>query len=225
MTMRATHTRREPAAEPVKPPPATPMTRSQKTITLCLWGLLLFTMVGVVAAKFVVPRLAQPSAPAVMFPAGRFALVDQNSAPFSSDALRGKPYLASFMFTKCGGICPRMNGVVRTLQADLPADYHFVSITVDPANDDAKALKAYAKLMGADEARWHFLTGELPQLQQAALDMKLPNKDWPAAHSDRLVLVDADGNVRGTYHVREPDDVKKLVADAKAVARLNGGRS
>jgi protein SCO1/2 len=195
------------------------MSKSQRVITLCLWAALLLTMVGVVAAKFVVPRLSRAEPPPVLYAAEPYALVDQNNAPFLSGSLRGRPYVASFMFTKCNGVCPRMNGVVRSLQADLPAAVHFVSFTVDPANDDAKTLKAYAATMGADESRWHFLTGELKQLEAAALGMKAPNKDWPAAHWDRLVLVDADGNIRGYYHCREEAEIKKLTEDAKLLAK------
>ena len=195
------------------------MSKTQKYITLSLWAVLLLTMVGVMAAKFVVPHLARAEPPPVMYPADPYALVDQNSTAFTSGSLRGHPYVASFMFTKCNGVCPRMNGVVRSLQAELPAAVHFVSITVDPANDDAKALKAYAATMGADESRWHFLTGDQKQLEATALGMKVPNKDWPGAHSDRLVLVDGDGNIRGYYHCREDAEVKKLVQDAKTLAK------
>jgi hypothetical protein len=34
-----------------------------------------------------------------------------------------------------------------------------------------------------------------------------------------LILVDADGNVRGTYLSTEGDAMKKLIADAQAVAK------
>lgn len=196
------------------------MTKPVKIFTLCLWAVLLFTMVGVVAAKYVLPLILKAPAPEVMFPAEPYTLIDQNGASFSSATLQGRPYIASFMFTKCNGICPKMNLVIKGLQNDLSKAYHFVSITVDPANDDANALKAYAGAIGADETRWHFLTGDLATLQATALGMKQPNKDWPASHSDRLVLVDADGNIRGTYHTREAADIKKLIADAKAVADI-----
>jgi protein SCO1/2 len=201
------------------------MSKGQRIVTLCLWGLLLLTMVGVVTAKLLIPHLTKAEPPAAMFPAAQFSLVDQNGATFSSDTLRGKPYIASFMFTKCAGVCPKMNGEIARLQRELPPEYQFVSFTTDPANDDAKTLKAYGQALGADESRWHFLTGPLPQLQEAAAGMKVTNKDWPAGHTDRLILVDPQGNIRGTYHAREPDDLKQLVKDAGALSSTGAGAS
>jgi cytochrome oxidase Cu insertion factor (SCO1/SenC/PrrC family) len=41
----------------------------------------------------------------------------------------------------------------------------------------------------------------------------------PITHSDRFVLVDRDGRIRGYYHGNDPDDLRRLAADAAALAR------
>ena len=202
------------------------MNKTQRILTTCLWGVLLLTMVGVVTAKFIVPRLTKVPAPEALYPAATFTLTDQTGAAFSSDALRGKPYVASFMFTSCNGICPRMNGVMARLQRELPAQVQLVSFTVDPETDTPAKLKEYAQNLKADPNRWHFLTStDKSKLVEAAKGMKLTFVDWPASHSDRIVLVDAAGQVRGTpFKSTDDAEVEKLVAAAKAVAAEGGRR-
>jgi protein SCO1/2 len=200
------------------------MGKSQKIITLCLWSLLLLTMVGVVAAKFVLPHLNKADPPPVLYSAGAYTgLVDQDGAPFSSQSLVGKPYVASFMFTSCNSVCPRMNSEMQKLQKELPANFQLVSVTVDPETDTPAKLKAYGQNLGADFSRWHMLTGDKDKLLDAAKQLKLPYMDWPAGHSDRILLIDAAGNVRGAYKSTDDAEIAKLLKEAKAIA--DGGRS
>jgi protein SCO1/2 len=199
------------------------MGKSQKIISVCLWGLLLLTMVGVVAAKFVWPRLGKSEPPPTLFTAGQYGgLIDQDGAPFSSQSMKGKPYLACFMFTSCNSICPRMNAEMVKLQKELPRDIEMVSFTVDPETDTPAKLKTYSQAMGADNARWHFITGDKDKLLDAAKKLNLPYMDWPAKHSDRILLIDATGNVRGAYKSTDDEELAKLLKDAKAIARQDG---
>jgi cytochrome oxidase Cu insertion factor (SCO1/SenC/PrrC family) len=41
-------------------------------------------------------------------------------------------------------------------------------------------------------------------------------------HSDRFVLVDADGNIRGYYHGMDADAVPKLLRDLEAIQPKRG---
>src|SRR3712207_1612544 len=117
------------------------MGKGQKIITAALWGVLVLAMVGVAAAKFLLPRggskpadvsvhAPQPHPTAelgVLFKAARFALTDQDGKDFSSGDLRGRPYVAAFIFTQCAGVCPRMTTTMAGLQKQLPTDVHLVS--------------------------------------------------------------------------------------------------
>ena len=201
------------------------MSRGQKVITFALWGLLFAAMAFVVAMKFW-PRHKASDLP-VLWPAAEFSLVDQDGRAFSTQDLRGRPWVAGYVFTNCSGLCPRLTATMAQLQKQMPADVHLVSFSVDPENDKPEVLKKYAGTYGADESRWHFLTGPKDKVVQLVADMKMPygetkNADEPILHSDKLTLIDADGNVREHYDSKDPEKLKKLAADAEALAREAG---
>ena len=207
------------------------MSRSQKVITFALWGLLFAAMAFVVAMKFW-PR-HEPSNLPVLWPAAQFSLVDQDGKAFSSQELRGRPWVAGYVFTNCAGLCPRLTATMAQLQKQVPADVHLVSFSVDPENDKPEVLKKYAATYKADESRWHFLTGPKDKVIELVGDMKMPygeskNPAEPILHSDKLTLIDADGNVREHYDSKDPEKLKQLAADAEALARearsAGGGR-
>ena len=197
------------------------MGRGQKVITITLWSVLIAAMVGVVVGKLMMPR--PPAGPEVLYPGAEFTLTDQDNRPLSSKELRGRPYIAAFIFTTCGDVCPRMTSRMVELQPKLPPAVQLVSFTVNPEHDTPEVLKQYAKDWKADDSRWHFLTGPSDRIYDAAAGMKIAAKPAegtnPIIHSERLILVDAEGNVRGTYLSTEDEAVKKLIGDARAVAK------
>lgn len=96
-----------------------------------------------------------------------FALRDQAGAPFTEEALDGRFTVATFIFTRCPlpEFCPLMVKRLRALQTalleepTLAARTRLLSITLDPAFDTPEVLHAYGTAMGADFARWSFVTG------------------------------------------------------------------
>jgi cytochrome oxidase Cu insertion factor (SCO1/SenC/PrrC family) len=80
------------------------MGKAQRIITITLWSVLIAAMVGMVLGKLLMPRPS--NAPAVLYPGAEFTLTDQDNKPFSSKDLRGRPYVAAFIFTTCGS-CSR----------------------------------------------------------------------------------------------------------------------
>ncbi len=96
----------------------------------------------------------------VLFDAPKFALTDQNAKPFSNDQLHGKIWVADFIFTQCNSLCPLMTQNMANFQKkSAGSGVQMVSFSVDPENDTPPILKDYAAKNGADESRWHFLTG------------------------------------------------------------------
>lgn len=147
-----------------------------------------------------------------------FVLTAQTGEEFRSGSLKGKVWVADFIFTNCTGPCPRMSSQMRQVQRaanDLP-DVRLVSFTVDPARDTPEVLAAYARRFRAEPDRWYFLTGPreiLHQLKREAF--KLGEVDGSLNHSTYFVLVDQQSRVRGYYGTSEGKSLQQLVADVK----------
>jgi protein SCO1/2 len=157
-----------------------------------------------------------------------FTLTDQTGAPFSSaSALKGVDWIADFIYTTCPGPCPRMSSQMHQVQTGLsdidPASaskIRLVSFTVDPAHDTPPVLADYARHFGAKPGVWFFLTGPQDTLQHLSRDaFLLGDVNASLEHSTRFVLVDRKSRVRGYYLTEEPDAIKRLIADTKALQR------
>jgi protein SCO1/2 len=204
------------------------MDRKHRIITTVLWSVLVVSMLGVIGtgllAKF------RPDPLPVYYDAPAFALTDQDGRPFGSDDLKGRVWVADFIFTTCPGACPKMTMKMSGLQKAIPErEVHFVSFTVDPERDTPPVLKQYSQNYDADPNRWHFLTGEKEKLFDAAAGMKLTAA--PAGqfgpeivHAEKFLLVDGAGRVRGVYDSGDEQSLKKLAADAALLADRQAGR-
>jgi protein SCO1 len=143
----------------------------------------------------------------------------------------GKVWIANFMFTRCHGPCPVNSGKMQVLQQRLPSDILLASFTVDPAYDQAKALRAYAKKFRAQPGRWMFLTAKdeetlIPLFKDTFRTAYKPNPDaacgFETYHSGKFFLIDGKGAIRGTYASEDNAQMARLEADAKA---LSGAKS
>ena len=200
------------------------MNPRRRTITLILWATLVVAMVGAVVGQFLVPKPASDLKE--LFPAATFSLTDQEGHTFASAQLHGSPWIADFIFTSCAGTCPLMSHKMAELQQELPARVKLVSFSVDPQHDTPSILSQYAAALKADGSRWHFLTGTMDQMFQAAADMKISakpaEKNEGILHSNKFVLVNSRGNIVGYYDSTSGEQMKKLVSDAKELARQSG---
>jgi protein SCO1/2 len=155
-----------------------------------------------------------------------FTLVDQHDQSVTLDALRGHPWVASFIFTRCAGPCPVMTAKMSQLQKTLPTDVRLVSVSVDPTNDTPTVLKTYAAKFNADDARWRFLTigpeqdaAAVYTLARAMLVTALPaDSDNPIIHSEKFILVDGEGNIRAYYDSNDSKQMAQLKSDAAELA-------
>jgi len=150
-----------------------------------------------------------------------FQLTAQTGQTFDGDQeLRGKLWVADFIYTTCPGPCPRMTSQMHRLQQGVDKTVDLVSFTVDPARDTPDALAAYAKLYHAAPENWFFLTGPSATLQLLDKNVfKLGDVDSSLQHSTRFVLVDAHMQIRGYYDSSEPDVIAHLLADIHALEK------
>ena len=148
-----------------------------------------------------------------------FQFHDQDDKPMTLESLRGSPWVADFIFTRCPGSCPMMTGMMAAMQKSLPPQVKFVSFSVDPEHDTPAVLKGYAQTYSADESRWKFLTGDQDAIMAQARGMLLTalpaTADQPIIHDGRFLLIDGQGRIRGAYHSNDARELAGLERDAK----------
>ena len=144
-----------------------------------------------------------------------YELINEHGRPFGSKNLKGKVYLASFAFTSCPMTCPKLMKKLQIVQKrakGLGTHFAMATFTVDPENDTPAVLNRYAREIKANPFVWSFLTvkGEDKEKLRSLLikGFKVPMGDhesledsslYDIAHSNRLVLIDKEGQVRGYY--------------------------
>ncbi len=134
-----------------------------------------------------------------------FQFQDETGQSVGVQQLRGKVWVANFIFTSCAGTCPILTQKMRGLDADLPSELpvRFVSFTVDPQTDTLERLSTYRKQQQAVSSRWFFLRSSEPDTRKLLLEGfrvafdKQEGDDF--IHSEKFALVDQDLHVRGYY--------------------------
>lgn len=157
---------------------------------------------------------APKSADDLDWPVPPFVLTERSGRRVTNADLRGKAWVASFVFTRCSGPCPALTATVAKLQEELKGvpDVRFVTFTVDPDRDTPDELKKYAERFGADPERWLFLTGPEKELHALAtggfklLAAKKPNGDPGDEfdHSTKLAVVDKGGVIHRVFDGMTP---------------------
>lgn len=139
-----------------------------------------------------------------------FSLDERNGETFDSKSMQGKVWVASFFFSNCPGSCLRLNQALADLHTDEEfSEVKLLSITCDPDNDSLEVLRNYADRFQADPVRWLFCRGEMPYIQQIGTDvLKISVKKQ--THSDRAVIVDRSGLVRGRFVLTDPNQLAML---------------
>ena len=143
-----------------------------------------------------------------------FSLTERNGDRVTLADLRGKVWIADFIYTSCTDTCPLQTGMMAKLQEEYRAkpEVQLVSVTVDPERDTPQILSLYATRHQADVKRWFFLTGQRDRIIRLIQDgfhlsvAALPNGSEPSGiipHSPRFVLIDKDARIRGYYDSRE----------------------
>jgi protein SCO1/2 len=151
-----------------------------------------------------------------------FRLTGSDGRPFSSRDMRGRIWVVDFIYTTCQAACPRMSREMTKVQEALGNDdsVRLVSISVDPEHDTPPVLAAFGKRYKARPGRWFFLTGNkqvVRRLQrEASIDMDPQLLEQ--SHNKCFILVDAHGNIRGSYE-SDPPETAQLLADIRMLQR------
>jgi protein SCO1/2 len=175
-----------------------------------------------VAGAFLSPRADQILRvnPDLTVPA--FSLIDQEGRAVSDQSLRGKVWVAAFFLSRCSDSCPMLTARMKSLQATLDSRAMLVLFTMDPAHDTQEVLDDYAKKIGVDADRWRLLSGDRAQIVNLAAALRPDGRSTAAenlSHSDRLVLIDANGIVKASFDAKNPQDLERLRLESLALNR------
>ncbi|MEK4229377.1 SCO family protein [Solibacillus sp. FSL H8-0538] len=133
-----------------------------------------------------------------------FTVTDHRGEEVSLESLKGKPWLAMFIFTNCTTICSPMTYNMTEIQKELidrdVEDYNIVAFSVDPANDTPEVLTEYlSRYTVPDESKWHLLTGyDQKFIEQFSVKsfkslVRAIEGDDQVMHANTFFLVDEQG--------------------------------
>ena len=142
-------------------------------------------------------------------PLEHFQLTQSTGEQFDSRQLEGQVWIANFFYSSCPSVCLQENIKVQELNNEFGhRGVRFVSITVDPENDTPTRLADYAQRFNADTKQWAFLTGKFDYVKRVGEDIF--HMPVTRSHSERLIVVDRGGEVRGAFHFKNPIDMQDL---------------
>ena len=158
-----------------------------------------------------------------------FQLKNQLGKTVGWKDIGAKIVVANFFFTSCPTICPRITTNMKRLQdginnsrkvGDKQAEFiHFLSFSVDPERDSVRALKGWADRFQINPYNWWLLTGPKKEIYDLSIEhMKLGLVDGKGIdtgffHTDFMVLIDRNRNIRGYYHGLDSSGVAQLSRD------------
>ncbi|EGQ19272.1 SCO1 family electron transport protein [Sporosarcina newyorkensis 2681] len=137
-----------------------------------------------------------------------FSFTNQEGEEFGLDDLKGKVWIADFVFTNCTTVCLPMMANMAELQGKLEEEdlsVELVSFSVDPVIDTPEVLKEYAGNFNADLSNWNLLTG---YSQKTIKDFALksfktiavkPDTGDQVVHGTSFYLINKEGTVMKDY--------------------------
>jgi len=159
-----------------------------------------------------------------------FVMTTQMGESLSSGDLEGRVYVASFIYTRCSVVCPRLVQSLKEVTAAIgDPRLTILSFSVTPDQDPPEVLAEFGRERGIVSARWKLLTGDQAAIYDLARssffadDGRLSGTgiENEFLHTEKLVLVDQHGKIRGVYNGSQRFDVEHLISDA---GRLLKGR-
>ena len=145
-------------------------------------------------AELAPPRTAPP-----------ISLHDANGMPVTLAAQRGRYVLVTFIYTHCPDVCPlitqNLNAALRVIGPSARKKVRVLAVSVDPAGDTPKAVKAYAREKHL-LPQFEYLIGtraELRRVWKAWHVLAVETKPDLVDHVAYTALIDTQGTERVLY--------------------------
>lgn len=163
-----------------------------------------------------------------------FETTDHRGDSVSLESLKGKPWLAMFIFTSCTTVCQPMTNNMSEIQKELierdVEDYNIVAFSVDPTVDTPERLSEYIGYFDIpEESKWHLVTGyDQAYIEQFALNnfkalVKKPEEGDQVTHGTTFYLVDENGiavkNYSGLSEGNKDASFETIAIDMEALIK------
>ncbi len=157
-----------------------------------------------------------------------FSLLNQRGETVTNENFKKKILVVDFFFSHCPSVCPKMTQNLKLVQNAFPNEYTFLinSFSIDPERDSVARLAHFASLFQVT-GNWNFLTGEKEVIYRLARKIYMVDASEGDGgpedfiHSDKLVLVDSRGRIRGFYNGTDRSAVNQLIKDIKKLRKEN----
>ncbi|MCY1666514.1 SCO family protein [Rhizobium sp. SL86] len=144
----------------------------------------------------------------------KFSLVDDRGAPVDQTLFKGRPSLVYFGYTHCPEVCPttlfEVAGWLNKLgpEGEKLKAYFF---TIDPARDTPDVMHAYVTSI---TDRITGITGSAEEMKKVTDGWMIhaartygDDSDYHMSHTTSLLLIGADGRLKGMIPYGEDDDL------------------
>ncbi len=157
-----------------------------------------------------------------------FSFTDQDGITVTEKTVDGKIYVADFIFTRCGSICPKMTSNMELLQTAFKDNdaIIFLSHSVTPDMDSVPVLKEYAKDKGVITGKWHLLTGPQAEIYSLARQQYFAGDTIgyyqtgdEFLHTENFILVDKHRRIRGVYNGTLAVEMDRLKEDINTLLK------
>lgn len=159
---------------------------------------------------------------------GSFSFINQYGAIINNETVKGKIFIATFFFTACPSVCPRMNKTLSTVYQHFKgnSDVLFLSHSVMPEADSVSILYEYSQKIGVNSNQWNFLTGNKADIYNIARqsyfaerEMGLSKDSSSFLHTENMILVDEDAHIRGIYNGTLVIEASRMIEDIEILLK------
>ena len=155
-----------------------------------------------------------------------FSFKDQDGQEVSEKTFQNKIYVAGFFFSTCPGICPAIRTKLNKVQEKFldDAEVKILQHSIRPNTDTVATLKKYANDNGIVSGKWHLATGDRETIYSLAKSAYFASEDLgniqktdDFLHTESLLLIDHNRQIRGIYNGLNSASVSYLIADIEAL--------
>jgi protein SCO1/2 len=153
-----------------------------------------------------------------------FRLADARGGIVDSGALRGRPYLLTFLYTDCRDVCPligrEIGAALRLLGANA-SRVAAVAVSVDPDGDTPSAVRSWLRRQRLP-GNFHYLIGRRDRLEpvwRAYFAAPQPLGVKESRHTASIWVIDAAGRLRTKFSGGIPVRPRDLAHDLRVLLR------